>query len=621
MSLTKSTALLSMIALLALSATLEAGKRPEGLPVLTSTDAASVAAQVDALLDASFVEQDVTPTRTARDEDFLRRVALDLAGRIPSPQELAEFQKAAETDKRTVLIDKLLESEDYSKTWASYWREVVFSRATEAKSRRSRGVFQQWMTEQLQDNRPWDEMTTDLLTATGDTQEVGSTGFLFAHGGDPAELAGETSRIFLGIQIQCANCHDHPYDQWKREDFHEFAAFFPRIRVRTQKDDDKRTFIIESADNGSSRKRRFDPNRVFKSLDRDRDGKLTADEAKRNKQFAKRFDRIVTVADKDGDGAISRDEVKNLPMPPQGQGRGSSEYFMPDLENPSEPGTLTEPVFFVDEASVPFGTKDLDRRSSLADAMTSPDNPWFARAFANRIWSEMLGEGFYTPIDDMGPERSAQHAAVLDTLATGFVANQYDIKWLFRTIANTQAYQRSVQESTDEELPAFASMSPTRLRGDQIFNSVVQVFAGDRGGDRDLALPMRKRKGKGMAVMGMKGKDARQAAFAQLFNYDPSTPQADLVGSIPQALFMMNSPITNNAIQAQGRGVLTRLLRTTEDDDRALQAVYLRVLSRQPTEAELDICHDHIAEIGDRGDAFEDIMWSLLNSSEFLTKR
>ena len=595
---------------LAIASPLHAGQKPASLPQLEAVDSASVTKNVDRLLEASFVEQDITPTPAANDEDFLRRVALDLAGRIPTPAELTRFRQATESDKRSLVVDKLLETDDYAATWASYWREVIYSRATEARSRRSQGIFQKWMTEQLSENRPWDEITIDLLTATGDTQVEGSTGFLFAHGGDPAELAGETSRIFLGIQIQCANCHDHPYDQWKREDFHELAAFFPRVRVRPQRDDDKRTFIVESADRERGRGGKFDPQRVFKFLDRDRDGKLTAEEAKRNKQFGKRFARVIEIGDKDGDGALSKAEIKNLPMPQQGQGRGTPEYFMPDLDHPSEPGTKTEPVFFVDEASVPFGTKDLDRRSSLADAMTSPENPWFARAFVNRIWAEMLGEGFYSPIDDMGPERAPQQSEVLDTLAAGFAANGYDIKWLFRTIANTQAYQRAVQADGEEPLPAFAAMTPTRLRGDQIYNSITQVLGGMTVDSRDLA------RGKGMR--GMTGPERRRTAFGQLFNYDPSTPQSDIVGSIPQALFMMNSPVTNTA---SGKGQLKKLLKSTDNDNLALKAIYVRVLSRKPTDAELEICQDHLAEVEDRTEAFEDILWSLMNSSEFLTKR
>ncbi|MCA9078490.1 MAG: DUF1549 domain-containing protein [Planctomycetaceae bacterium] len=608
----KVTSLTGLLVLLAMILPVKSGEKPEFLPQLTSTDALSVAEQVDSLLDASFVEQGVTPTAPAHDEDFLRRVTLDLAGRIPTPAELTRFRQAGEAGKRPLVIDKLLETDEYAATWASYWREVIYSRATESRSRRSQGIFQKWMTEQLSENRPWDEITIDLLTATGDTQVEGSTGFLFAHGGDPAELAGETSRIFLGIQIQCANCHDHPYDQWKRQDFHELAAFFPRVRVRSQKDGDKRTFIVESADKERGRGGNFDPQRVFKFLDRDRDGKLTAEEAQRNKQFGKRFARVIEIGDKDGDGALSQAEIKNLPMPQQGQGRGTPEYFMPDLDNPSEPGTKTEPVFFVDEASVPFGTKDLDRRSSLADAMTSPENPWFARAFVNRVWAEMVGQGFYTPIDDMGPERVAQQQEVLDTLAAGFVANAYDIKWLFRTIANTRAYQRSVQTEDEEPLPAFAAMTPTRLRGDQIYNSIAQVLGGMTDAGPNLA------QGKGMGMRGMSGPERQRAAFGQLFNYDPSTPQADIVGSIPQALFMMNSQVTN---AASGKGQLKRLLKSTDNDSLALKAIYVRVLSRKPTDAELSICQEHITDVEDRTEAYENILWSLMNSSEFLTKR
>jgi hypothetical protein len=228
----------------------------------------------------------------------------------------------------------------------------------------------------------------------------------------------------------------------------------------------------------------------------------------------------------------------------------------------------------------------------------------------------MLGEGFYMPIDDMGPERSAQLTEVLDVLAAGFIANGYDIKWLYRTIALTAAYQRALRSSEgDQAAPALAAMSPTRLRGDQIFNAVRQILGADRfrGGGMPVARRM-------MGMGGGRG-DAGRAAFALLFNYDPSTPQADLTGTIPQALFMMNAPATNAAINGRRGTVLAGILRDLDDDEAALKEVYLRVLARGPSETEIDICRQHIADVGNRAEAFEDIMWSLMNSSEFLTKR
>jgi hypothetical protein len=595
-----------------------AGIQGERLPVLAEASSADVAAQVDGLIHQSLAEQGIAAAEGAADEDFLRRVSLDLAGTIPTPEEVAGFSDSTDEGKRTAVVDRLLEAEGFSQTWASYWREVIFSRATDMRSRRAQGVFETWMAEQLAANRPWDEIVTALLTATGDTSEEGSTGLIFAHGGDPAELAAETSRIFLGIQIQCANCHDHPYDAWKRKDFHELAAFFPRIRLRRDGEAKNRTFFVESADNlRDTNAQPFDFNQAFRFLDRNRDGELTEHEAQRSKPFGKRFAQLTKRGDKDSDGALSLAELKEVTQRPQNQlGRGSSEYYMPDLEDPAARGTRTQPVFFIDEKSVPFGTQDVDRRTFLAEALVAPENPWFARAFVNRIWAEMLGDGFYMPIDDMGPQRSAELTAVLDLLAAGFIANHYDIKWLYRTIALTDAYQGAFRSSEpDQAAPAVAAMSPTRLRGDQIFNAVRQILGADRF--RGGGMPVARR----MGGMGPGRGDAGRAAFALLFNYDPSTPQADLTGTIPQALFMMNAPATNAAINGRRGTVLARILRESDDDDAALEEIYLRVLSREPSDAEIEICRQHLADVGNRAEAFEDIMWSLMNSSEFLTKR
>ena len=416
------------------------GEAPESVPRLEDASAPAVAAHVDRMIEEVYSAAGSQPPANSSDEQFLRRVTIDLAGKIPTPQETTLFGLTPGQAKRAAKIDELLDSEDFARTWASYWKEVIFSRATEVRSRISQPVFQQWMTEQLHSGRGWDEITTDLLTATGNTREDGSTALLFAQGGDPTEIAGEVSRIFLGIQIQCANCHDHPYDQWKREDFHELAAFFPRIRLRRDGSTQPATFSITSADDERDRRGRvFDVNQLFRFLDRNRDGRLTKAEAQRSRQFGQRFERIIELGDKDADGAVSRKELESLPRAQAQPGRGMPEYYMPDLENPAEPGTRTQPVFFVGERQVPFGTDDLDRRGALAQFVTSPLNPWFARAFVNRVWAEMLGEGFYTPIDDLGPERSPSNPEILDTLAAGFVANDYDVKWIYRTILDVNS--------------------------------------------------------------------------------------------------------------------------------------------------------------------------------------
>ncbi len=557
-----------------------------------------------------------TPAAPAvNDEDFLRRVSFDLTGTLPSPREVTLFGLDPDPNKREKLIARLLESDDYATNWMRYWRDVVFSRATNMRAPFARSAFESWMTEQLRENVSWDRVATALVTASGDVRENGATALIFAQEGDESEIASEVSRIFLGIQIQCANCHDHPTDKWTRDDFHELAAFFPRIRVQPKREGDR--LIAYEIVSFNPPRRRFarnrqpSPEQTMRFLDKNRDGKLTKNEVE-NTPLARIFDQVLARVDTDKDKALSLEEFKQIPRPPMGPGRGSDEHYMPDLDNPGSRGRQIDPVFFIGEKSLPSGRTDLDRRETLAEWITAKENPWFARAYVNRIWAELLGKGFYMPIDDMGPERKPQSPEVLDILAKGFIASGYDVKWLFAVITNTAAYARQVRP-VDPAAPAFASATPTRLRSDQLYSAITEVFGIDEAANR-RPVP------RGGGNPYFRARSPRDG-FNDLFGFDPSTPQDDITGDVPQALFLMNSPQLNALIQASGRTRLNQLLTKYADDDEAVSELYLLVLAREPSEREQAICRKYVAKVNDRSEAFEDLLWSLLNSSEFLSKR
>lgn len=584
-------------------------------------DSASVAAEVDRLIHAELEKNGVSPADVTKDEDFLRRVTLDLAGTVPSPKDVTLFGLNPDQNKRAATIDRLLASDDYAENWARYWRDVVFYRATEMRSRAVAPTFETWMAEKLKSNASWDAIATEIITATGDVQAAGQTALIFAHMGDTEEIASEVSRIFMGIQIQCANCHDHPTDMWNRQQFHELAAFFPRVNVR-RKPNEKGPASFEVVsftpnNNGRGNQARQalfnNPERFIARFDKNNDNLLAKDEVpEANKQLFNLFDRLLNRGDENKDGKLSAAEIKKIQPPNNNRQRGQAEHFMPDLNNPGSKGQRMDPVFFVSNAKAKIELDDLDRRGELASHLTSTDNPWFAKAFVNRIWSEMLGEGFYMPVDDIGPSREATYPEVLELLSVAFVANDYDIQWLFRTVALTQTYQRSIRPQSAADLtPTFAASSATRLRADQLYSSLTKVLGVDEVGGRERAArgALRRRN------------NTPRAVFNELFGYDPSTPQDDLIGEIPQALFMMNSPILNNLNRAEGNTRLAQLLKQYPDDADALHELYLLVLSREPSENELKICRDFIQETGNRGEAFEDIQWSLLNSTEFLSKR
>ena len=605
-----------LTALLLAALQMPAGSLEAAEPV----SAADVSAKIDRLLDAEIAAGGGTPARLTTDNDFLRRITLDLADRLPSPGEATLFGLDPDSNKRSKLITELLESSDFDTAQARYWRDVIFSRATEVRSRLMVNTFQAWMTEQFQQRQGWDKIVDSLLTATGDVRENGATALMFAQGGEAAELAAETSRIFLGIQIQCANCHDHPTDTWKRIQFHQLAAFFPRVRVRPVRDSTPRTFEVVSLNSNPRSRSNVSPTAItayFRRLDRNRDGKLVAIEVAQSR-LARNFDRLLERGDSDKDGKLSLEELRSVQQPPANANRRfETEHFMPNLEEPDNQGAAIRPVFFATGGRAREGLDDVDRRQLLANHVTSKRNPWFARAFVNRTWSVLLGQGFSTPIDDMGPDREMAHPLVFQRLCQDFTDSDYDTRRLFKVIVGTRAYQRQIRyRDPTDSTPPFAAAEPSRLRADQIYNALIGVLGGN-----DSPRTFRgQRPGQGGGTMARRRSSGR-TLFLSLFGFDPSTPQEDITGNVPQALFLMNSPLIHAMVRAGGNTKLARILRKHPDNNDAVAEIYMLVLAREPSEAELRICRDYITKVGNRAEACEDLMWSLINSSEFLSRR
>jgi hypothetical protein len=512
------------------------------------------AGEIDALVLKELKESGIKPAPLSTDEQFVRRVTLDLTGELPVPADVTEFVADKDPNKRAKLIDKLLDSDEYARHWARYWRDVISSRATNQQARALTRSFEKWMTDRLKENKSWADITRALLTASGkieftDDGTHGDLYFLLSKNGQagPEERAAETSRIFMGIQIQCAQCHNHPSDIWKREQFHELTAYFARDRERLVRDTS------------------------------------TTD----TKQV--RFVGLELIA---------------LPF---------GEHRMPSKTDPNpRAGTVMSPRFLDGKAPRRANT-DLERREALADAIVSKDNYWFAGAYANRMWGELMGQSFYMPVDDMGPKKEVVFPAVLTRLAASFRATDYDMKALMRTIANTETYQRQIRlgESSSEHLN-FAAAYPARLRADALWESLTGVL-GQFGGPGGF------RPGPGGGMFA--GRFGLEGTFKDEFSFDPSMKADEVEGSIPQALLLMNNPQINQKIQARGTNLLGRILTAYPDNDDALRMVYLRALARKPTDREMERCRAYVTKAGSRAEAFEDILWALINSTEFQSKR
>ncbi len=495
-----------------------------------------VAAEVDRLIDSQTQPSSVN---VCNDETYLRRLFLDLTGKTPSFDDILVFNLETHPEKRTKVAEVLLQDADYGTNWGRFWRDVIYYRRSNDQILLGASAAEEYFSNALNSNTPWDQIATDLITASGDIREDGRTALIAAQQGRPEETVSEISRIFLGIQIQCAQCHDHPTDRWKQEQFHELAAFFPRVAVRPQRD--PRTFLVYAVD-----QIRFQPRSS-------------------NNRFI-----------------------------------GTLEHRMPNFENPANPGPEVAPKFFINDQSLPLGTTDSDRRNALADWVTSTDNPWFAKATVNRVWAELVGEGFHEPVDDMGPDREAIAPEAFNYLATKFTESGYNMKWLLATIVSTQHYQLESRNRRPYDRLPFQANAVQPLRSDQLFDALMNSLQFPEMPDRAEQLVRRQ--------------------FNQAFGYDPNNLREEISGTIPQALLMMNSQILARQITARPGSMLGNLLSEVDSDRQAIQELYLKTLSRRPNRKELATNQQYIQQVGNRAEAFEDILWALINSSEFKTR-
>ncbi len=490
------------------------------------------------------------------DATFLRRATLDLVGRQPTADELDAFLASQSSSKRAVLVERLLTDPDWATNWARYFRDVILYRRTDDRAIGMARPLETYLTSQLEKPKArWDRIAHDMITASGAPSEHGETAIIMAQMGETSDIAAEVSRVFTGIQIQCAQCHDHFTDRWKRPQFHNLAAFFPRIEISRTEGEGLDRFEVVSHD-------------------------------------------------------VDRRRFKKKPDNPR---RGDLEHKMPDLDDPSKPGTVMQPKFFLTGHTLPLGTSDKERRETVARLVSSKENPWFARAIVNRIWTELVGDGFYDGIDDLGPDRKPRSPELLDDLCRDFVAADYDLKSLFRTVMATPVYQSKAESRASATRDVGGSSCPQRLRADQLFSQVTLALGID---EETIAARAGKRPGG-----ALKQFQTPRGGFNQVFGYDPGLPRDEIAGSIPQALMLMNGPQLARAIEGNRGTLLASLLREEGDDRAVADELHVRTLGRHATPGEIAVCLTHVKTTGDRAEAFEDIFWALINGAEFIHRK
>lgn len=494
---------------------------------------------VDRLAAEKWKKLGLVPSPLCDDATFLRRVTLDLCGRLPTPEEATAFLADATPDKRRRTIDRLLDSPDYASFFALRWGAILRN-SNLAGADQASYAFHNWMKDLIARNRPYDEFVRGIVAASGEWQDAPAINWYWQSRDDQLhQVTADTAQVFLGLRLQCARCHHHPYERWSQDDYFGLAGFFTRL----------------------GRKGFGQPPPYFASA-------------------------TVTTGEKH-----------------------------PLTGKTPEPKYLDGPVakFSPDE----------DPRHGLVDWMTRPDNPFFARVFVNRYWGHFLGRGLVQEIDDLRETNPASNPELLDALARDFIEHKFDMRHVVRTILNSQVYQLSAEPRPENEHDRqnFARFYARRIIAEVLLDAVDQAtgtrsrFSGVASNARAIDLP---HEGFGSYFLDTFDRPRRVTGCEC---------ERSSGATLAQVLLLANSDEIENKIGA-GDGRAARLAKESTPAPAAIEQLYLATLSRRPSDAEARKTVEYVegqvaAATPDRRSAaaqaaLEDVLWTLINSKEFL---
>ena len=528
---------------------------------------------VDTHVFAKLKMLNIPPSPLCSDEQFVRRVSLDLCGILPTPDEVREFVASTQSDKRARLIDQLLERPEYADFWTKKWMDVLRA-SRDSIQLAGAQAYQKWLRDRIEADESFASIAESLLTSTGQSYSDAPANFFCVPPTptaitDPAylqkDLTEATAQLFLGIRLQCVRCHDHPYEKWKHADYLALAAHFTQVT---------RSRLGKAGPSGRPERRQIEIALDFKAP-----------------------------------------EIKNE----------SGETIVPRL-----PGESV--------ADVPA---DQDRRQRLAKWLTRKDNPFFAKALVNRTWFHLHGRGIVEPVDDFRDSNPSANDELLESLAADFVQNGFRLKPLIRTIANSRTYQLSPVPTPGNQSDDryFSHMSSRPLSAEVLLDAVCHVtgipevfeITNDYtiglpegsitlpAGTRAVQLPVTDTE----TLINTMGKYVRYEPHPFLRTFgQPSRTQTcecdrEQHFGRKQALELIIGQMTANRLTSKDNR-LGRLLAEQKSDAEILNELYLCALSRVPSEASAKSLSEYVAGSADKRQAWEDILWTILNSQEFI---
>ncbi len=482
---------------------------------------------IDELVAAKLKKLRLHPSGECTDEEFLRRVNIDLVGLLPTVEEYHTFMADADPAKREKKIDELMARKEFTELWVSKWAEWLMMRSSNQVSYKSIVLYYQWLSEQIANNVPLNVMVQDLLSASGGTFKVPQTNF-YQIETDRLKVAENVAQTFMGMRIQCAQCHNHPFDRWTQDDYYNFAAFFSQIGRKAG--EDSREVIVFNSGGGE------------------------------------------------------------VPHPVTGQ--NAVPTFLGGGKAELQPGQ--------------------DRRDALATWLASPDNPYFASNFVNRVWQHFFGVGIVEQVDDVRISNPASNPELLEAMAQRLTSTNYDFRALVREICMTKTYQRTTQrnESNATDELNFAHQSIRRIKAESVLDIISTVTDTK---DKFRGLPVGAR---AVQIADGTTSDYFLTTFGRATRETACSCEVKMEPTLSQALHLMNGDTVNNKIQ-QG-GVLAQLKEQGLDPMASVENLYIRTLCRKPTEEEKTALAPLFAEGSNPDQSLIDVFWALLNSREFL---
>ncbi len=486
------------------------------------------------------------PSPACDDETFLRRATIDTIGRLPTSQERESYFAQEGAERRDWLIERLLSSDDFVDYWTYRWSDVLLINGNQLRPDAVKSYYE-WLHSAVARNQPWDELVSDVLTATGGSIENGATNFYALHQ-TPEEMTENACQAFLGLSIGCAKCHNHPLEKWTNDQYYAMANMFARVRAKgwggdSRNGDGHRTLYISAA----------------------------------------------------------------------------GDLIQPKLGKPQPPAALDADPLDIDDPT--------DRRIALADWMTDPSNPYFARAITNRVWANFFGRGLVQQVDDLRNSNPASNEPLMAAASQHLIDANFDLKSLMRAILQSATYGRSslpLDENRNEQ-KYLSRYYPRRMMAEVLLDSIDQVletetnftevsFSGADKQKTDFYKP-------GTRAIELYD-SAVDSYFLQTFGRNPREITCECERStepsMVQVLHLSNGNTLNSKL-SDSNGVIHRMIGEGADNTAIVEHLFVTAVSRHPNEEELSKLLKVVDEYGDdRTTALQDVAWSVVTSTEFI---